>query len=277
MRRGAAGALLACALTAFGARAIAAEGGAGDLQSPEQRSTRHSAYTLPAKLWSFDVGALGVGGGDVVAVLGVSYGLGAGVQLSANLAHYSVGLFNLTAAYQFVDTRYFALGARFGAWYGHGKWYWVATPIEEKLVSKLDVVSLPLELTASSMPTRWLELDLSAAYSYARFFGSSPPERSVFTETEIGLLQFFVRPGARLYLADHTALELFTKLPLYSAVPLDDRTLKVPFKRTWTLEGGLRSRLARGLFGSIRLHYGSISDVLYGARFYPSFEVELRR
>ncbi len=50
----------------------------------------------------------------------------------------------------------------------------------------------------------------------------------------------------------------------------------MPFKYTWGLEGGLRSRLARGLFGSVRLNYASVSSLLYGARLYPSFEVEIR-
>ncbi len=253
------------------------EGASGDLQSPEQVSTRHSAYTLPAKLWSFEVGALGVGSGDVVALMGLTYGLGDGFQVSANFAHFSVGLFNLDAGFHFIDTRYFDLGARLGAWYGHGAWYWIAEPVAKKLVSKLDVFSVPLELTASSMPARWLELDFGLAYSYATFFGSSPrTESTPYADSQIGLMQFFLRPGARVFVADHTAFELSTKLPLYSALPLDDGNRTVPFKRTWTLEGGLRSRLARGLFGSVRLHYGSISDVLYGARFYPSFEVEYR-
>src|SRR5262249_43585217 len=104
----------------------------------------------------------------------------------------------------------------------------------------------------------------------------SPSERSAFVDNQIGLLQFFLRPGVRVFVADNTAFELSTKLPLYSAIPLDNKTPTVPFKRTWALEGGLRSRLARGLFGSIRMHYGSISDVLYNSRLYPSFEVEFR-
>jgi len=248
----------------------------GDLQSPEQVSTRHSAYTLPAHLWSLEAGALGVGSGDVVALMGGTYGLGGGVQVSANLAHFTVGLFNASVAYHFVDTRYFDLGARLGAWYGHGKWYWIATPPAKKIVSKIDVISVPIELTASSTLTRWLELDLSAVYAYATFFGTSPPEHSVFTDDEFGLQQFFLRPGVRFFLIDHTALELFAKLPLYSAIPVDGPNPTVPFKRTYALEGGLRSRLTRGIFGSVRLHYGSISDVLYNARLYPSFEIEFR-
>ncbi|HEX6278364.1 MAG TPA: hypothetical protein VFZ53_35200 [Polyangiaceae bacterium] len=248
----------------------------GDLQSPEQVSTRHSAYTLPAGVWSLEAGALGVGSGDVVALIGGTYGLGAGVQVGVNLAHFTVGLFNASVGYHFVDTRYFDLGARLGAWYGHGDWYWIATPAAKKIVSKIDVLSVPVELTASGTLTRWLEADLGVVYAYATFFGTSPPEQSVFTDNQLGLQQFFLRPGVRFFLVDHTALELFAKLPLYSAIPVDGKNPTLPFERTYTLEGGLRSRLTRGLFGSVRIHYGSISDVLYNARLYPSFEVELR-
>lgn len=299
MRR-AAQAALAFALTALGARVVAAEpqatptaapaptavaaapaakppaDAAGDLQSPEQVSTRYSAYSLPAHRLGVESGALGVGGGEVVALLRVTYGLGAGLQLNANLAHYGVGLFNAGVGFHFIDTRYFDLGARLGAWYGHGKWFWIAAPAAQELMSKIDLVNVPLELTASSIPTRWLELDLGVGYTYSKIFGTSSREGVVFTDSDLAMQQLFVRPGARFFIAGDTALEFFAKLPLYSAVALERTTPTVPFKRTWTIEGGLRSRLARGLFGSVRLHYGSISDVLYGARLFPSFEVEVR-
>jgi hypothetical protein len=271
VKRAALAASLVFAHTALSAPAKAE----GDLQSPEQVSTRHSAYTLPAHMWNLEAGALGIGSGDVVALLGGAYGLGAGVDVGANLAHFTVGLFNANVGYHFLDTRYFDLGARLGAWYGHGAWYWIATPPAKKIVSKIDVLSVPVELTASSTLTRWLEVDLGVVYAHATFFGTSPPEQSVFTDNQLGLQQFYLRPGVRFFLIDHTALELFTKLPLYSAIPVEGK-LTVPFKRTYALEGGLRSRLARGLFCSVRLHYGSIADVLYNARLYPSFDVEFR-
>jgi hypothetical protein len=251
-------------------------GTADNLQSPDQVNTRYSAYSLPAREWSIEVGALGVGGGDIYALLGVAYGIGAGVQVNFNLAHIGVGLFNASAGYHFLDTRYFDLGAELGAWYGHGKWFWIADPVEKKIISNLDVVNLPVELTASSMPTHWLEFDLSAHYSYAKIFRSSENERSFFTDSELGMPQFFLRPGVRFFILDRTAFEFFAKLPLYSALGTGSGTTSVPFKETWSMEGGLRSRLARGVFGNIRLHYGSIADLLYGARIYPAFEVEVR-
>ena len=249
---------------------------ASDLQSPALVSTRYSAYSLPARQWSIDVGALGVGDGDVFVLLAVTYGLGAGVQLNVNLAHVGVGLLNVSAGWHFIDTRYFDLGARLGGWYGHGEWFWFADPVAKKIVSKIDVVKVPVELIASSTPTRWLELDLGVQYAYAKIFGSSTHEASLFTDSELGMEQFFVRPGARLFITDRTAFEFFAKLPFYSSVPIDGRSPTVPFKYTWGLEMGLRSRLVRGLFGNVRLNYASVSNLLYGARLYPSFEIEVR-
>jgi hypothetical protein len=253
------------------------ENAVDDLQSAAHVNTRYSAYSLPARQWSLEAGALGVGNGDLYAVLSVGYGLGRGVQLNANLAHASVGLLNLSAGWHFIDTRYFDLGARLGAWYGHGAWYWIASPTGKELISKIDLFSVPLELIASSTPTRWLELDLGVQYTYARIFGAASSEETVFTDNQLGMEQFFVRPGARFFVSDNTAIELFGKLPMYSAIPVEDGPNRtVPFERTWWLEGSLRSRLARRLYGSVRLHYAAISDVLYGARLYPSFEVEFR-
>ena len=247
-----------------------------DLQSPEQVSTRYSAYSLPARQWGITTGALGVGDGDVFALLAIVYGLGAGVQLNVNLAHAGVGLLNLSAGWHFIDTRYFDLGLRSGLWYGHGEWFWIADPLAKKILAKIDVVKVPIELTASSMPTRWLALDFSSQYNWAKLFGASPDEDSLFSKSQLGMVQFFARPGVRFFISNNTALEFFAKLPFYTALPIGDRGPTLPFKDTWWLEGGLRSRLARGLFGNIRLNYASISDVLYGARLYPAFEVEVR-
>ncbi|HET7540957.1 MAG TPA: hypothetical protein VFK05_13835 [Polyangiaceae bacterium] len=247
-----------------------------DLQSPAQLSTRYSAYSLPAQQWAITTGALGVGDGDLFALLSVGYGLGARVHLNINLAHAGVGLLNLGAGYHFIDTRYFDLGLKTGVWYGHGDWFWIATPVSKKLLSKIDVVKVPIELVASSMPTRWLELDLGVQYNWSKLFGAAPDDESLFTKAQLGLVQFFLRPGVRFFISDNTALEFFTKLPLYSALPLERETVTVPFKDTWWFEGGLRSRLAPGLYGNIRLNYAAISDVLYGARLYPAFEIEVR-
>jgi hypothetical protein len=248
-----------------------------DLQSPEQRSLRYSAYTLPARRWAFNLGALGIGGGDAFATLGAAYGIGAGLQVDVNLAHMSVGLLNIGTAWHFIDTRYFDLGARVGFWYGRGKWFWIARGLAKEAVSKIDVMSIPVELTASAPLTRWLELDAGVTYTYGHVYGSLGSEDNAFLEAELGAYQLAFRPGTRLFIGDGTALEFFAKLPAFTTVPLERaKDIKVPFKHTWSMEGGLRSRFAPGLFGSVRLHYGAVADLLYGARLYPAFELELR-
>jgi hypothetical protein len=225
---------------------------------------------------SFDVGALGVGGGDVFAVVGAGYGIGSGFQIEMNLAHVGVGLANATLGWHFIDTRYFDLGARLGIWYARGSWFWIAPAATRKLVSKIDALNVPLELTASSQLARFLELDLGLHYGFAKVFGSSDDPDSVFAKAELAMNQFYLRPGARIFFTDRTALEVFAKLPVYSGIPFEKKTVTVPFKDTWAMEAGVRSRLTRALYGNIRIHYGAITDALYGARLYPSFDFEVR-
>jgi len=248
----------------------------GDLQSPEQRSTRYSAYTVPGGMWAFDIGAFGISGGDAFAKLGAAYGLGAGFEVEANLAHVGVGLLNLSAGWQFIDTRHFDLGIRAGFWYGHGEWLWIAQGAAKSIVSKLDVVSVPVALTASASLASWLQLDLGVQYTYGDIFGAtSAGESSLFEDAQLGIRQLFFQPGARFFVSDNTAIELFAKLPVFSEVPTDRTETTLPFSATWAFEAGLRSRLAPGWFGNLRLHYGEVPEVVYGAHLYPSFDVEL--
>jgi hypothetical protein len=252
---------------------------AADLQSPEQTDTRYSAYSLPRGVWGLDFGALGIGGGDAFAKLGVSYGFGAGIDAGLNLAHFGVGLLNVSAAWHFIDTRYFDLGFRAGIWYGHGEWFWTAQGVVESIVSKIDVLNVPMALTGSVPIMGWAQIDLGVQYTFSQLYGSGASTRqsSPFTDTELATRQFFFRPVARLFLSDSTALQLSAKLPVRSTLALENSSPELSFADTWSFEAGLRSRFASGFFGNLRLHYGYVSNVLYGARLYPSFELELRR
>ena len=99
--------------------------------------------------------------------------------------------------------------------------------------------------------------------------------------------QLLVRPGVRVFLSDSTELDLSTNLPPYTALPFEresarrdservERFEEVPFSRAWSVELGLRSRFSTQVFGALRLHYGDVARGLYGARLYPSFDVEFR-
>jgi len=248
----------------------------GDVRSPEQANRRKSAYTAPRGMLIFELGVFGVGGNEAFARLGATYGLGAGVEIEANLAHAGVGLLNVSAAWHFLDTRHFDLGVGAGFWYGHGEWFWIASGATESVVSKVDALSLPVGLTASALVARWVQLDLGVHYTYGNAFGETDGEDSLFEDAEIGIRQLFVQPGVRFFVSDSTAFELFAKLPTFTDVPRSRGDETLPFADTWSLDAGLRSRLAAGLFGNLRLHYGNVADVVYGAPLYPSFAVEYR-
>ena len=246
------------------------------LQSPEQVSTRYSAYSVPQGMWALDIGAFGISSGDAFAKIGATYGVGHGLQFEVNLAHMGLGLLNFSANWHFVDTRYFDLGASVGVWYGHGEWFWIAQGAAKTIASKLDVVSIPIAVTASAPLASWLQLDLGLQYTYGDIYGATTADISLFEDAEIGLRQLFFRPVARLYISDNTSFELSAKLPVYTNLPRDRADSTLPFSKTWTMEAGLRSRLTPGVFGNLRLHYGEVGDALYDARVFPSFDVEFR-
>lgn len=271
-----ASALFGCfALSALSAHA-AEPGAAGTLQHPAEASQRNSAYSLPGGMGAFDVGVLGVGSDDLFAKLGFAYGLGHGVQVELNAAHVGIGIFNVSARWHFIDTEYFDLGANFGIWYGRGKWMWIIQGPAKELVSRVSMLRVPLSLTASTQPTSFLELDLGVEYDYSDLFGSLSGEESFFVDAQLAIRRFNLRPGARVFLSDAVALEMLANLPPYTAVPRDGDDRVIPFSETWSLEAGIRSRFAPGLYGTIRLHYGEIAETLYDAKLYPSFEVEAR-
>jgi hypothetical protein len=260
------------------------------LQSPEQRSTRFSAYSVPANTWSIDAGALGVNGDELYGRLGVSYGLGGGVQLAANLLHWSVGLFGLDARWTFLDTRYFALAASVGVLFGHGDWMWFLAPTAKKLVSGSNMFAVPIGLTASAPLTRWLQVDLRMEYQYTEYFGELGNGSSFYATSQIGARQFVLRPTLRFFLSDATAFEFGATLPIYTQIPVEaeatlaagnqtrsgSRYAEANFNAGWNIEGGVRSRLQPWLYATVRMHYGRVAKALYGAPLYPSFSLEFR-
>jgi hypothetical protein len=287
--------LLAVGLCLFSAPALAADPTASvaegavleDLQSPTQRDTRHSAYTLPAGTWAFNAGALGYGSGEIYAQLGVARGLGAGLQVELNLAHAIFGLLNVRASWHFIETRYFNLGASLGFWYGHGDWFWLYRGLAKDLVSKIDVISVPVTLDASVPVASWLEFYVGTEYTYAEVFGTIDIRETAFRDAYIGARQLAFRPATRFFLSNTTSVELSARLPAYTAVPVGidgpngeegrEHTFDpVPFSKVWSVEGSLRSRFQPGVFGNLRLHYTEVARPLYGAVFYPSFELEVR-
>lgn len=244
------------------------------LRQPEQADLRNSAYTLPRGMWGLSMSALGIGGGDAFAKLGVSRGFGAGFAVDLNLAHLGVGLLNLSASWHFLDTRHFDLGLRGGVWYGHGDWFWTAEGLTKRIVSDLDVLNVPLALTGSVPIGSVAQLDLTVQYTYAQLYGSD--ESSPYTDSELATRQLFFRAGARAFVSDNTAVQLSVKLPVRSEVALESAATELSFADAWSCEAGVRSRFAAGIFGALRLQYGEVADALYGAALFPSFEIEMR-
>jgi hypothetical protein len=276
------------------ARPVAAEAPAAGvgLQSPEQRSVRYSAYTLPQGMWGFELGALGVTGEELYASLGVRYGFGAGFELNVNAAHYAVGLFNVSARWGFLELERFALAANVDFTYGHGAWIWLVAPAVKDLLEEADIFLVPLGLTASVSIFDWLEADLGVSYRWGTVIGTLGDGDSFYADAQLGARQFLLRPAVRAFVSDATAIELGFDLPVYTWVPYEgELTVEarrkdyeksgeggatVPLSEAWKLEVGVRSRITQWLFCTLRLHYGRSNKVLYQTTVNPSLSLEVR-
>lgn len=286
------GLCLLASFTASPAKAAPGYEPGGDLRAPAYRSTRQSAYSLPKGTWAVEVGALGLGQNELYGQLSAGRGFGAGIQIDVNLAHYSVGLFNIAARWNFLETRHFALAFAASFIYGHGAWMWVLGPLAQTLVQETDLYSVPLDLTASMPVTRWLQFDFGVDYQYAKANGDLGNGRSIYAKGLLGANSVSFRPGARLFLSADTALEMSASLRAFTHIPYEgDISAKflrkgyersgsgeasIPFSQTWNVEVGVRSRIRPWMFCSFRLAFGPVADMLFGAYVYPAFALEFR-
>jgi hypothetical protein len=266
----------------------AASARARDFRDPAQRTTTNTAYTLATNQWSVDAGLLGVQDTDLVARVGLGYGLGRGFSLDTNFGHSAVGILNLRAKWNFLDRPGFGLGVSLAVFWGHGAWMWI---VGEDL-SAVNVVAVPLSLHASFLPLSWLQLDVEASYRHAEVFGKVDTQ-SLFVDSRIGLRSLLVRLVTRFYIAHKLELVLEARLPLYAALPGQLETeaelaegvragaraagfQRLEFVDVFGAGVGVRSAIAKTTFISASIHYGRQVHALYGHSFWPGMGLEHR-
>lgn len=266
---------------------------ATDLQAPEHRSTRLSAYSLPAGMWGFDVAMLGSSQDELFGRLGVARGFRHGIQIDCNFLYWTTAILQANVRWTFVERPRFAIAVELGVLYAHGAWVWVLGDVAQDVVSDSDLVSIPVSAIASVPLNRWLQFDLTVQYRHGELYGALlEGGRSLEVETQLGVRQLVFRPTARFYLTSRTALEFGTRLPAFTRIPVSaDATLDTPnnsfskqrsdyedvaFSDGWGLEFGVRSRLKSWLYATLRLQYGQVAKQVYGSAVFPSFGMEFR-
>ena len=160
-----------------------------DLQHPSHRSTRYSAYTLPANRWSADIGMLGISGDDIYGRVGLGYGFKHGFQLDANIGHWIAGLFGIRAKWNFFERKHVALAANVGLIYANGAWLWMLSDFGQAVVDDADMIAVPVGAAISVPCTRWLQFDLTAQYQYTEVFGSVGRGVMFYADTQFGARQ----------------------------------------------------------------------------------------
>lgn len=260
------------------------------ITDPESRSTRSTAYALPRGTVSVSTSLLGVTTNELYGSLGVAFGLGAGVQLGANLAHLGAGLFNLGAKWQFLDQKLLSLSVAFSPAYAHGDWIWVAAA--ENLVAGFDVWAFPVELSASSRPNDWLELDLTAAYTDIEIVGDIDSD-SLVLDAQLAQRQFHLRPRVWVHLLERSSLFAEATLPLFTSIPVAGEATVVvgdgvvvggtsggrrvlDLGETYVLSLGARSMINRHFYVDIQANFGPRIDRIYGTFLAPRVSFEAR-
>jgi hypothetical protein len=262
-----------------------------NLQAPQARSTRNSAYVLPPNVVGLEAGLMGLSADDLYGRIGIAMGFKHGLQVDMNLLHWGVALFNVNMRWNFLELRRFALAADVGFTYAHGDWVWILGWVGQKLASDANLYGVPVSVTASAPLSRWLQLDLAIQYRHSDVQGHLGQGQTFYADTEIGARQLLLRPSARFFASSRVALEVSARLPLYQRVPVGiegtagvngERDVSrntyadVQFSSSWMIEAGIRSCLRSWLYATLRIQYGQLTDEVYGAPLFPAFSLEFR-
>lgn len=261
-----------------------------NISQPAYRDLRMSAYSLPAKTFSFETRLLGLAPDEMFASLGFDYGLGKGVQVGLNVAHFGVGLLNLSSKWTFLERGPVAVAVGFDPVYIHGDWLWVVRMKE--LFAGIDTALFPVHVAGSFLATPWLQFDLSARYTAGVIVGSVATT-NVDLDADLTAQEFALQPGVRIHLLGRSTLSLAAGLPLYRSVPATanlevelgpgialggslDGTRTKSLGDTYRIEVGVRSMVTKHIFLEFGLNFGPQIELVYGSPVYPRFGMEAR-
>jgi len=187
-----------------------------DFYDPQQRITDATAYALSNREVRVDTGLLGTGVQDLGANIDVAVGVGRGAQVSTNAAHLSLGIINASTKYTFVDRPRFGLGAQASFLWTRPTLIWLLPNEVTEPLKDIDLLIVPLELTASFPLARWVSLHLGGGYTHAELFGRIGNDASYFN-AGLGARMVHLEPVVHFYLGNRVALILGGEAPVYLA------------------------------------------------------------
>jgi hypothetical protein len=149
-------------------------------------------------------------------VLGADFAAGIGDrwEVGVNLAHAVFGVMNVYGKYNFIDKKWWALGAEVGVTWIHVKSVWAIPEKYRDALGNIDILSIPIEIHSSFPVADWVGLHLSVGYLHSQLFGKIN-EETLFLDGDIGSSQVYLRPNITLYIAKRIQVFVTARLLLW--------------------------------------------------------------
>jgi hypothetical protein len=185
-----------------------------NFRDPKERPRKDTAYTLPHKQFQAGLTLLGQNPYDFVLGADFAAGIGDRWEVGVNLAHAVFGVMNVYGKYNFIDKKWWAMGATLGVTWIHVKSVWAIPEKYRDALGNVDILSIPIEIHSSFPVADWVGLHLSAGYLHSQFFGKIN-EETLFLDGDIGSHQVYLRPNITLYIAERIQVFLAARLLLW--------------------------------------------------------------
>lgn len=170
-----------------------------NFRDPKERPREGTAYTLTHKEFSTGLTLLGQSPYDLFLKVDFAAGIGDQWEVGINLAHAAFGVINVYGKYNFIDKKWWALGAKLGVTWIHVSAVWAIPEEYRDALGNVDILSIPIEIQSSFPVADWVGLHLTVGYLHSELFGDIN-EDSLFLNGDIGSRQIYLKPLITFYL-----------------------------------------------------------------------------
>ena len=219
-----------------------------NFQSPDQRLTDLSAYTLPAWEMRTGLGLVGTTIDTVGASIPFEVGFPGGVQLGTNVAHDIGAVPNLKLKWNALDVPYFGLGLQAGVmWSNPSLMYYLPPDIQDDY-GDVDVILIPAKLSASFPILSWFDVHFDIGYQHSEIVGGV--ETEVDGGGSLAYREVFLEPRVGFYPWGKCALVLGAYVPVWAKanVSLSGETEIEPGVYAGATARGFQKVDVRGLY-----------------------------
>jgi hypothetical protein len=184
-----------------------------NFKDPKDRPVVGTPYTVADKDVEIGVKLLGQGEDDLAAALSLRVGVTRHFDMRINLAHGALGVLNLDAKYNFVDKKWWAMGARTGILWARPRVIWALPDDMQQNLGNIDIVAVPIELIVGSQPLKWLGANLTLGYLHGALVGTIHTDTTLF-DGSIGARKLYLVPQLNFLVISKLHIFLRADLPV---------------------------------------------------------------